>query len=157
MSDYVGLPPNLNIARYLVTKLERNDTHLDLDSLPLEKEGSKEAVPVAACLRGLTCFSTIHSSLSNDVVPFVCYALRSISAFSIILLRSIFSYDIFSLRYSQSISSLRLVSKRADVEELGRAMKANPNMSLQVLSLSLSLSTDDFFCVFFPLNAHRKR
>ena len=58
----------------------------------------------------------------------------------------IFSPPPPSHRYSQAITSLRLVSKRSDVEELGRAMKANPNMSLQVrfrsfsfLSLTLSL------------------
>ena len=114
MSDYVSTIANSNIALLLSNKLETKDTVLNLDALPTERQDSNEAVAVAACLRGLTSFTHVICTKSPRPVPFVCHALR----------------------FSTRITTLRLVSRHSEIEELGRAMKANPSMPLKHLDLS---------------------
>ena len=118
MSDYLSATPNSNVALYLSSKIESDDPLLDLDALPTEGEGSNEAAAVAACLRGLGSFSEVRCGVGGEKpVAFVCYTMR----------------------FSTSITKLRLVSRRAEVEELGRAMKSNPTMPLRELDLSGSV------------------
>ena len=114
MSDYLSTPPNSNVALYLSTKIASKDHTLDLDALPSEEENSHEAAAVAACLRGLGAFSEVLCTGVPQAVPFICYAMR----------------------FSETITHLHLTCHGGEIEELGRAMKANPRMPLTSLDLS---------------------
>ena len=113
-SDYVGVGVNPNVACYLVSLLDNKEDTVDMDEVPTESDTSLEHCAVAVCLCYSSSFSVVKCSTYDRTTPYLAYILR----------------------YNSGIRALRLSSANPELEEIGKALRANPNSLLQRLDLS---------------------